>query len=536
MLLSGLVGTSPQAAQPWKVMSVDLAGADGANNNTAFVKDRYVIVAPYAPSKMPTEAAAVEELDNFSIYLVDMKKPSDGLQSHALESPVDHRRLYYPTKLVFDEKSSIVYVRGTRYEKTDDGVKEIAALAYMHVNLDAYDKPTFDDNVVIIDIAGVGEETTPDAPDDLQLAFGGNLLLFTNGASVFTYNVNHGYLYRVDLVKGEAYDAGARIAYLGVDEATNTLSVYWNQQVQEKDAVRNQTELSFYGLSANGTMDLKKRVYPEDFPDGIYITAGSSIEVVKSSDNAVWPAWVATSDGSLLQVDLNNSDPAASLRRLVQLDAMAVGEEGSPRILKLDISKRTAGIVRQGYTAQIRKPINTRPGKGGSVIRTLSLFNPVEPPALAMVRFNKNLTKVLASKVFADDFRGEDGLTPLIDGQDAQWMLATRSGKVIALSTSDATDTLTLSVLTQLGSRTGRLDYSASRDSIVAINSFGLDAAAEQIAEAGEVVVARRLGGSAAQSFTTASAATVTSTGTSSERGFQGPTPSIRRPCNINKR
>ena len=539
MLLSGLIGNSPQAAQPWKVMSVDMVGADGANNNTAFVNDRYVLIAPYAPSKMPTDAAAVGELDNYSVYLADMKKPTDGLQSHVLESPVDHKRLYYPTCLVFDEKTSIVYVRGTRYEKTDDGVKEIAALAYMHVNLDVYGKPTFDDNVVIFDIQGVGEATTPDAPDDLRLAFGGNLLLFTNGASVFTYNVNHGYLYRVDLVKAEAYDAGARIAYLGVDEATNTLSVYWNQQVQEKEAVKNQTELSFYDLSGDGTMQLKKRVYPEDFPAGVYITAGSSIEFlpqVKNGDGAViaWPALFATSDGSLSQVDLKSTE--VSPKRLIQFDAMATGEEGSPRILKLDASKRTAGIVRQGYTAQIRRPSNGRPGKGGSVIRTLSLFNPVEPPALAVVRFNKNLNKVLASKVFADDFRGEDGLTPLIDGQDAQWMLATRSGKVITLSTTDAADTLALSVLTQLGSRTGRIDYSASRDSIVAINSFGLDAAAEQIAEAGELVVARRLGGATAQSFSIASASAVTSSGASSERGSPGPTPSIRRPCNINKK
>ena len=79
------------------------------------------------------------------------------------------------------------------------------------------------------------------------------------------------------------------------------------------------------------------------------------------------------------------------------------------------------------------------------------------------------MNKVLASKVFTDDFRDEEGLTPLIDGQDSQWMLATRSGKVLALSTTDATDSLALSVLTQIGSRTGRIDYSASRVSVVAL-------------------------------------------------------------------
>src|SRR5436853_2547927 len=47
MLFGGLLVSSPQAAQPWKVASVNLIGADGANNNMAFAYDRYVLVAPY---------------------------------------------------------------------------------------------------------------------------------------------------------------------------------------------------------------------------------------------------------------------------------------------------------------------------------------------------------------------------------------------------------------------------------------------------------------------------------------------------------
>ncbi|HKP13770.1 MAG TPA: hypothetical protein VJZ91_16735 [Blastocatellia bacterium] len=538
MLLIGMAGQSPQAAQPWKVMTLDLAGADGANNNTAFVEDRYIMVAPYAPSKMPTDAAAVEPLDNCNIFLVDSKKPSDNVQAHVIGSAVDPKmRLYYPTRLMYDERTHIAYVRGTRYEPVEGGVKEIAVIAYMHVNLDTYGKPTFDDNVVMIDIAGVGEETVADAPDDFLLAYNGELLVFTNGASVFTFNINHGYLYQVDLVKAEAYDAGGRIAYLGLDDATHTLSVYWNSQAVEKGAAKNATELSFYALDQNGTMRLNKRLYPEDFADGAYLTGGSSIEIFQSkdADGVLHTSGLfVTSDGSLSQVDATSPDH--SIKRLVQFDAMATsGADGSPRILKLDTAKRTVGVVRQGYTAQIRKPANGRGGKPGSVIRALSLFEPVEPPALAVARFNKPLNKVVGSKVFADDFRGEDGLTRLIDGQESQWMLATRSGKVIALSTADAMDTLALSVLTQLGSRTGRIDYSASRDSIVAINSYGLDGAQEQIAESGELIVARRTSGGA-QTFSIASASTASASVAAGDRGSQSPTPSIRRPCNINKK
>ena len=537
MLLVGMAGISPQAAQPWKVMSVDIVGADGANNNTAFAFDRYILVAPYAPSKMPADAGAVGDLDNFNIYLVDSKRPSDGVQSHAIESPVDHKRLYYPTRLVYDERTGIVYVRGTRFEPAEGGVKEIATIAYMHVNLDNYGKPTFDDNVVMIDIAGVGEETVPDAPDDFLLAYNGDLLVFTNGASVFTYNINHGYLYHVDLVKAEAYDAGARIAYLGLDETTHALSVYWNSQVSQKGGTKTLTELSFYDLDANGTMQLSKRLYPEDFAEGVYVTAGSTIEILPGKDDhgnvIAAAALVATSDGSLSQVDVTGTEH--SLKRLVQFAGLASsGADGSPRVLKLDLAKRTVGVVKQGYTAQIRRPSNGRSGKPGSVIRALSFFHVVEPPALGVARLNKTLNKAIGSKVFAGDFSGEDGLTELIDGQESQWMLATRSGKVMALNTTDAVETLTLSLLTQLGSRTGRIQYSASRDSIVAINSYGLDGAQEQIAEAGELLVARRT--TSGQTFSVTSASTVSASVTSNDRGGQAPTPSIRRPCNISKK
>ena len=78
MLLGGLLAGAPQAGLPWKISSIDMAGADATNNNAVFVYDRYLLFAPYAPSKMPSEATAVNELDNHYLYLIDTKKPSDG--------------------------------------------------------------------------------------------------------------------------------------------------------------------------------------------------------------------------------------------------------------------------------------------------------------------------------------------------------------------------------------------------------------------------------------------------------------------------
>lgn len=534
MLFGGLLVGSPQAAQPWKVASVSLVGADGANNNMAFAYDRYILVAPYAPSKVPTEPAAVDQLDNYSIYLVDSKRPAnENVLSHALETISDHHRLYYPTKVVYDADSKTVYVRGTRYEMVDGGVQEIAVIAYMRINLDDNLKPVFDDNVVMIDIAGAADEKiASDAPDDIALAYNGNVLVFTNGASIFTYNLNHGYLYNVDIVEPKAYKAGSRITYLNVDEVTNTLTVYWTSQVGEGANLKNLTELSFYNLDKDGTMQLNKRLHPEQFPAGVYITAGSNIEILGNAENHPSSAMLVTSDGMLSQIDLTGEEIFAPLKPIYLFDKMAVsGTESGPRMVKYDAAKRTVGVVKQGYTAQIRKPSNGHGGKPGSVIRTLNMFNAVESPALAVARLNKNLTKVVASRLYTQEFRDEAGLTPLVDGQDSQWLLAGWSGNVVSVSTAGAIDTAPLNQLTQVGPRTNRIAYFSSRDSVVAINSFSLDATEQAISEPGALVLARPSANSS-QAFGTASAATLPARRAINS---QGPTPSIRRPCNHHK-
>ncbi|MFL6278356.1 MAG: hypothetical protein ACJ74G_24490 [Blastocatellia bacterium] len=534
MLLGGLLVSSPQAAQPWKVSTVSLLGADGANNNMAFAYDRYILVAPYAPSKVPTDPAAVDQLDNYNISLIDSKRPAtENVLSHALETISDHHRLYYPTKVVYDEDSKTVYVRGTRYEAVEGGVQEIAVIAYMRLNLDDNGKPVFDDNVVMIDIAGaVDERIASDAPDDMALAYNGNVLVFTNGASIFTYNLSHGYLYNVDIVEPKAYNAGSRITYLDVDEATNTLKVYWNNQVGEGSNLKNRTELSFYNLDKNGTMQLNKRLHSEQFPAGVYITAGSNIEIIGDAENRPSSAMLVTSDGMLSQIDLTGEEIFAALKPIYLFDKMAVsGTESGPRMVKYDAAKRTVGVVKQGYTAQIRKPSNGHGSKPGSVIRALSMFNAVESPALAVARLNKNLTKVVASKLYTQEFRDEAGLTPLVDGKDSQWLLASWSGNVVSVSTSGSIDTAALNSLTQVGPRTSRIAYFSSRDSVVAINSFSLDATEQSISEPGALVLARPSAVSS-QAFGTASAATLPARHVVKSHGS---TPSIRRPCNIHK-
>jgi hypothetical protein len=102
---------------------------------------------------------------------------------------------------------------------------------------------------------------------------------------------------------------------------------------------------------------------------------------------------------------------------------------------------------------------------------------------------------------------------------------------VVSVSTSGSIDTAALNSLTQVGPRTSRIAYFSSRDSVVAINSFSLDATGQSISEPGALVLARP-SATSSQAFGTASAATLPA-----KRAINshGPTPSIRRPCNNHK-
>ena len=60
LALTGMLGmptTSSLASGSWKVSEVPLPGVNGESNNVAFAFDRYVLVAPYAPSKPIAEDA-----------------------------------------------------------------------------------------------------------------------------------------------------------------------------------------------------------------------------------------------------------------------------------------------------------------------------------------------------------------------------------------------------------------------------------------------------------------------------------------------
>lgn len=523
---------SPKAAANWNVTSIPMLGLQGASNNIAFAYDRFAIVAPYAPTKSADQIKNPGDLDNNSLFIVDTKKPGDQIWSQTLETPAPNggsgKKVYYPTRVQYDDASHTVYVRGTRFEEVGGEFEPIEVIAYTHLNLDVKGKPVFDPTVIVIDIKGVGEaQQTSYAPLDFALGHKGDYLVFTNGASFFSYNTGQGYISQVDIVPPTESGEDSQITYLGFDEATSTVIVCWNrQQKGTEGGVKNSSELSFYSLGSKGILELKKRVYADQFPDGSGLIAGSNVVVTARTDgNQDTPdaAYFATSDGSICQVDFDPAGIATTAKRLYKFDDLAAGEgeEASPRIVQFDLVNRVIGVARQGFTAQIRRPSN---GKGG-IVRSLGLVTSLDAPAVALVKLGKK-NKVITG-YFANGFNGADGISSFITGKDNEWLLSTRAGDLLSIEGADNPAQAQLQWLTQLGSRTDRVVYYAARDSIVAVDSCATDGDGGSVVTPGSLVVAKRV-----DLKSQVSGASVAYGATRHSPLRAGQAPAIRRPCN----
>src|SRR5262249_29471085 len=255
LLVYGTVSYSLRAASSLPSYSVPLGGVTGATNNTVLAFGRFILVAPFWPSKGVADNGDldIDQLDNNVLYVLDTKKPnSDPLAKvlTAWDSKLSFSKtVYFPTRLVFDPASNNVYVRGTRFEEIDGDVKPIDVIAYVRLNLDDNGKPVFDTTVVPIDIQGVGAKYTGNAPLDFAFGAKGELMVFTNGASIFSYNLDHGYLYGVGIVPESEYSEDDSISFLDVDPETNVVSVCWNRKQGKDNVVNITSEISFYRLN-----------------------------------------------------------------------------------------------------------------------------------------------------------------------------------------------------------------------------------------------------------------------------------------------
>lgn len=535
---------SPSAATSWKISSVELPGASGVNNNVAFAFNRYVLIAPYAPSKHVEDNGDLSQLDNCFLYLIDTKKPSDEPKRVRLatnnSADAPGKVVYYPSRVLFDADSSTVFIRGTRFEEKDGALEEIEALAYLRLNLDDNEKPIFDSTVVTIDIKGVESEHCVDAPIDFALAHKGSLLLFTNGASIFSYNIGKGYVYKVDIVPQGAFGENSKISYLDIDKATDTLIVCWNKaEKAEGDGVKTSSELSFYGVDSDGTLPFKTRAYSYNFVAGTALTAGSTVAIAssytKENPDKLVPdsAFFVTNDGSLCQIDFDDQGTPANVRQLRKFDELArpASGDGSPRVVKYDAAKRVIGVVKQGFTAQIRRPSNGRPGRPGSIVRALNASAHVEQPSFALVKLGKR-NKVVSSQVFVEGFKNEVGLSNFVYGDDSQWLVSTHSGKLFSLGLSSDPAEAQFQKVAEIGSRIDYIEYFGTRGSVIAISSFQSDEEGVDIASPGSLIVAKK--GDVISQGQSFSAMFLETVGAHSSL-LASATPSIRRPCNVKR-
>ena len=492
----GTVTYSLRAASPIQVYAINLGGVTGATNNTVLAYGRYILIAPFWPSSGVSENGDLdlEKLDNRFLYVIDTKKPNSDPLKQNLTSDVSQKgtpkTVYFPTKVLFDAASSTVYVRGTRFEETDAGVTPIDVIAYVHMNLDDKGKPVFDTNIVPIDIRGVSGGFASDAPQDFALGANGNLMVFTNGASIFSYNLNQGYLNELKIVPSNEYSIDDTISFLDVDLATNVVSVCWNKNSVNSDGDSSvASDLSFYQLEKSGTFTLMKHVPADQFPKGTALSRGSNIAIVTDVDTDSQFALFTRNDGSLCSVDLKSDGNDAIVKQLYTFSELAqrAGVDASRLLVQYDSTTRTIGIVSPGFVIQISRPVN---GKKGRISRPVNITSAT--PVLGMAKLSKK-NKVGSVNVFTQQFEGEGGLSNFVNWQGSQWLISTYSGKLFSAGIPSDLQNSTLQYLGPIGSRVERIDYYGDRESIVAIESFTLEDDGLQLASPGSIVVGKVL-------------------------------------------
>ena len=447
-----------------KIDNVSLPGAHGGTNNTVFVFDRYAIVAPFGTSKNIGDEESLDNLDNNLIYLYDTKKPDSSPKTGNLNN------CYFPTKVAFDAGTGTAFVRGTEYVKVGPGEFEAhEVLVHIRLNLEADGKPAFDpDGAVPIRIKGRVGDTTDDAPIDFVIGQSGKLLVFTNGYTIFTY----------DLVSGDVYPVGIDnrsnnvVTSLQIDEFSNTLIVATSARVAEPLSFTS--DLYFYKLEKDGSVNLLRHVSPKIFGEGIFLSAGSNA-VVSWDPNLgiVEYGYFTTNDGSVWQVDLRIADENAGIERITLLPefAQAEGAEPGPVFTKYERAKKLLTIVKQGGFGKIRRPTYVeRQGR----IRRPTYTEYEGTSAIAFVQLSKK-NRVVGQRVFDKLFGKEFRISNLVAGQGSIGLIATYSGLVFAVDSSVSLDRASVNFIGELGPRIENIAYNTSRQSLTAISSYILD-------------------------------------------------------------
>jgi hypothetical protein len=459
-----------------KIQRVELGGTQAANTVAFF--EEFALVAPHWPSgEIEAETVTpgvLAALDNNNLYIINTKSPKDEPIAVSLGA------CHYPTAVVCDGKNA--FVRGTAFTETGEPYEVIACV---QLRLGEDGKPAVT-RTVVVEIPGINEQTTTsEAPTDMVLGLDGKYLLFTNGVSVFTYDPDEGYVYRVDIFSAKDYGPSSYISFAGFDETTRTLVVSHNI-IEDLDGKSiHRTVLRFYTLETSGALSSLKIIESGEFPEGAYLSSESEVAIAGDAEGNPQFAYLGLSDGSIGQVELRGEPFEGNLfghvKQIGQFSALAQGEsEAGPRIAKLDPSGQRIWVFNPGSVPLgIRRPLFGR--RGRSSIRRPLFIRSQEAAALLSAEFNGKRTKLLQATVLTDLVGEGDSISGLVlpDGSGA--LLSSRSGRVLEIGITSGTRDAEVELLGELGP----VDYfTFAQERII-----GLSSAYEQEGDSGELVM-----------------------------------------------
>lgn len=476
------------------VSTVVIPGLSSELNNVIDLSGK-LLVAPFAPwgeaARELGEDFDPSTLNNHYVYLIDSKNPS-------VAPLVADLGCYWPTRVCFDQSSGTLFARGTVYVPFGNGKLQPAeVVSYLRLS----SKLEFDPRPVVVPIYAVSGDPTQinvprteeswasSAPHDFVIGRDGKFLIFTNGASVFAYNTEEGYVHRQNLVPDADYSLNNTISRIDIDSESNTLAVTVNERFKKRGDWRHFSDVYFFRLSERGGLELLKKVDRTEFPDGTAVTDGSNVEIVSDSESGEpKEAFLAADDGSLLKVDLTGESregEASRLASFVELKAPE-GETRGPVTVEHDSSSQWIGISRPGRVLQIRRPAWNRPGRRGRASRGFSFEHLTESPVLALAKRGET-GDVVATNVLADFGESETSISNLVFDNESRALFTTGSGRLLSIGETPGE----LVVEGDLGTGVDALSYKGDDSMIIGVRSFDSDQSSGAITAEGALVIAQ---------------------------------------------
>lgn len=478
--------------KPTRSKSPAFYGLHGDTSNTLDpASPRYGVVAPFAPTpKDGFIPETLDEMDNHFVYLFDTKKP----KSEPIAADLIY--CYYPSQVHFDEKKSVVLVRGVEYVEPKSGDPYIGdVLVHVGLNLESDRKPYFEDtSIAPIRIENPNYGFDRELSADFFLGYDKNIILLTNGEAIIAINRSEGYQYPV-------YFTGSRITYLDYNDASRLVTVGLSRMVESADgSCSYKSELRFYEMESSGVINLKTRITETGFPEGVGLLPESKVVVSRSqvvNDKVQsFQAYLPTSDGALWVVDfLSGADSGiedvAKFSKLIivpELSEDDCGRVPSPRTLTYDSTRRTLTVVRRGGARHISRPSLIRKAPRG--ISRPSLIERRGNDVVAMFQFDKK-GNLVSHRVYGDEFAGKGGVSNLLLDKDASTSyIATYDGDVFSFTSAGEGELPVLSRIGKIGPRVSSIMKWGVDNTIIGVSSFEVDGDGRFLG-LGSLVVAR---------------------------------------------